>query len=130
MTGQTVADPTPVPAVETPPAPEPEAAAPAPAAEPETPAEPEEERRLVAIMVKPVDGVDAKGLYKKIKETVVSQPEYKLKWDDECKVEDGKIYVSFTIGLEADFDEEVMEVIEYMEDEVADQQVTYQAAME
>eukprot|EP00522_Entomoneis_paludosa_P013316 CAMPEP_0172456852 /NCGR_PEP_ID=MMETSP1065-20121228/18142_1 /TAXON_ID=265537 /ORGANISM="Amphiprora paludosa, Strain CCMP125" /LENGTH=764 /DNA_ID=CAMNT_0013210141 /DNA_START=63 /DNA_END=2357 /DNA_ORIENTATION=- len=109
------------------------ASAPAPVAapaEPEAPAELEEDRRIVAIMVKPVDGVDPQGLYKKIKETVVSQPEYKIKWDDECKVDGGKIYASFTIALEADFDEEVMEVIEYMEDEVADQQVTYQAAME
>eukprot|EP00527_Entomoneis_sp_CCMP2396_P009584 CAMPEP_0198136490 /NCGR_PEP_ID=MMETSP1443-20131203/137_1 /TAXON_ID=186043 /ORGANISM="Entomoneis sp., Strain CCMP2396" /LENGTH=102 /DNA_ID=CAMNT_0043797715 /DNA_START=60 /DNA_END=368 /DNA_ORIENTATION=- len=90
----------------------------------------EEERRMVSIMVKPCDGVDAEGLYAKIKETIVSQPEYKLKWDDACKIEDGKIYTSFTIATAADFDEEVMEVIEYMEGEVASQLVTYQVAME
>ena len=89
-----------------------------------------QERRIVAIMVKPVDGVDPEALYKEIKETIVSQPEYLLKWDEECKVDSGKIYASFTISLEADFDEEVMEYIECMEDKVADQQVTYQAAME
>ena len=74
--------------------------------------------------------MNPEALYKEIKTTVVSQPEYKIKWDDACKVDGGKIYASFTIALEADFDEEVMEVIEYMEDKVADQQVTYQAAME
>mmetsp|Transcript_85012 Transcript_85012/g.118114 ORF Transcript_85012/g.118114 Transcript_85012/m.118114 type:complete len:98 (-) Transcript_85012:129-422(-) len=90
----------------------------------------QEERRMVAIAVKPVAGVDPEGLYKKIKETITSQPEYKLKWDETCKVEDGKIYASFTIALEADFDEEVMEMIEMMEDEVANQEVTFQSAME
>lgn len=114
-----------------PPAPAPTPSpAPAPAPAEETPAELEEERRMVAIMVKPVDGVDPEGLYKKITETITSQPEYKIKWDDKCKVDNGKIYASFTIAVEADFHEEVMEPIEYMEDEVADQQVTYQAAME
>mmetsp|Transcript_39529 Transcript_39529/g.59801 ORF Transcript_39529/g.59801 Transcript_39529/m.59801 type:complete len:147 (+) Transcript_39529:23-463(+) len=90
----------------------------------------EQERRLVSIMVKPKAGVDAVALYDKIKSEVTSQEEYKIKWDDACKVENGKIYTSFTIALEADFDEEVMEVIECMEDEVEDQQITYQAAME
>mmetsp|Transcript_10480 Transcript_10480/g.28978 ORF Transcript_10480/g.28978 Transcript_10480/m.28978 type:complete len:196 (+) Transcript_10480:60-647(+) len=132
LTGQTVSEPTPVPAVATPPAPAPapkkeEAPAPAPAPAVE---ELDEERRMVAIMVKPVAGVDPEGLYKKITETIKSQPQYKLKWDEKCKVDGGKIYASFTIALEADFDEEVMEYIEYMEDEVADQQITYQAAME
>ena len=130
-TGKTVSAPTPVP-VEAPPtpvdAPVPAAPTPAPASEP-APAE-DEERRIVAIMVKPVSGVDPEALYKEIKTTVVSQPEYKIKWDDACKVDGGKIYASFTIALDADFHEEVMEVIEYMEDKVADQQVTYQAAME
>jgi len=91
---------------------------------------PQEERRMVAFAVKPCDGVDPEALYKKFKETITSQPEYKLKWDDACKVEDGKIYASFTIALEADFDEEVMDVIEMMEDEVASQEVTFQSAME
>mmetsp|Transcript_455 Transcript_455/g.559 ORF Transcript_455/g.559 Transcript_455/m.559 type:complete len:95 (-) Transcript_455:276-560(-) len=90
----------------------------------------EQERRLVSIMVKPKAGVDAVALYDKIKSEVTSQEEYKIKWDDACKVENGKIYTSFTIALEADFDEEVMEVIECMEDDVEDQQITYQAAME
>lgn len=81
-------------------------------------------------MVKPKAGVDAVALYDKIKSEVTSQEEYKIKWDDACKVENGKIYTSFTIALEADFDEEVMEVIECMEDDVEDQQITYQAAME
>eukprot|EP00527_Entomoneis_sp_CCMP2396_P004435 CAMPEP_0198145558 /NCGR_PEP_ID=MMETSP1443-20131203/24321_1 /TAXON_ID=186043 /ORGANISM="Entomoneis sp., Strain CCMP2396" /LENGTH=203 /DNA_ID=CAMNT_0043809245 /DNA_START=63 /DNA_END=674 /DNA_ORIENTATION=- len=141
LTGKSIAAPTPVPveAVAAPAAPAaaPVAApapAPVPAVKEEAPAvaaeADDQERRLVAIMVKPCAGVDPQGLYKKIKETVVSQPEYKIKWDETCKVEDGKIYASFTIGLEADFDEEVMEVIEYMEGEVADQQITYQAAME
>ena len=107
------------------PAPEP---APAPAAEEdEGEVEP---RRLVAIAVKPCAGVDPEGLYKKITETITSQPEYKLKWDDKCKVDGGKIYASFTIHLEADYDEEVMEMIEMMEDEVAGQEVTFMNAME
>lgn len=68
--------------------------------------------------------------HQKITETIVSQPEYKLKWDDKCKIEDGKIHTSFTIALAADFDEEVMEVLEMMEDEVAGQEITFQSAME
>jgi hypothetical protein len=91
---------------------------------------PKEERRMVAIIVKPVAGVDPQALYAKMKETITSQPEYKLKWDEKCKVEDGKIYTSFTIALEADFDEEVMEHIEMMEDEVESQEITFQSAME
>ena len=58
------------------------------------------------------------------------QPEYKLKWDDECKIEDGRIRVSFSISSEADFDEEVMEVLEMMEDEVARQEIIFQCVME
>ena len=85
---------------------------------------------MVAFTVTPKPGVDPVALYKKFKETITSQPEYKLKWDDECKVEDGKIYASFTIALEADFDEEVMEYIEMMEDEVASQEITFQTALE
>ena len=85
---------------------------------------------MVAIAVRPCDGVDPHALYKKMKETITSQPEYKLKWDESCKVEGGKIYASFTIAVEADFDEEVMEMIEMMEDEVAGQEVTFQSAME
>ena len=89
-----------------------------------------EPRRLVAIAVKPCPGVDPETLYKKITTEITSRPEYKLKWDDKCKVEGGKIYASFTIHLDADFDEEVMEMIEMMEDEVAGQEVTFMNAME
>ena len=49
---------------------------------------------------------------------------------DRYKIEDGKINCTFTIALEADFDEEVMEVIECMEDEVAGQGIIFQTAME
>lgn len=38
--------------------------------------------------------------------------------------------LSFQIATEADFDEEVMEVLEMMEGEVASQQVIYQAEIE
>ena len=69
-------------------------------------------------------------LYQKITETVTSQPDYKLKWDDKCKIEGGNIHASFTIALEADFDEEVMEVLEMMEGEVAGSEITFQSAME
>ena len=90
----------------------------------------EQERRMVAIVIKPCDGVDPQALYKKIVETITAEPDSKLKWDETCKVEDGKIYASFTIGLEADFDEEVMEMIEMMEGEVATSEVTFMSAME
>mmetsp|Transcript_856 Transcript_856/g.1062 ORF Transcript_856/g.1062 Transcript_856/m.1062 type:complete len:100 (+) Transcript_856:61-360(+) len=89
-----------------------------------------EERRMVAIAVRPCEGVDAVALYAKIKAEITSQPEYKLKWDDECKIEDGRISVSFSISSEADFDEEVMEVLEMMEDEVARQEIIFQCVME
>ena len=89
-----------------------------------------EERRMVAIAIRPCPGVDPLALYEKIKSEVVSQPEYKLKWDDECKVESGRIRTSFSIGLEADFDEEVMDVLEMMEGEVASQEIIFQSAME
>jgi hypothetical protein len=85
---------------------------------------------MVAISITPCAGVDPLALYEKIKSEITSQPEYKLKWDDECKVEDGKIRTSFSIGLEADFDEEVMEVLEMMEGEVANQSIVFQTAME
>lgn len=88
-----------------------------------------QERRMVAFAVKPCDGVDPETLYQKIKDTVTVEDSYNLKWDEKCKVENGKIYASFTIALEADFDE-VMEAIEYMEDEVASQEVTFMSAME
>mmetsp|Transcript_5762 Transcript_5762/g.8179 ORF Transcript_5762/g.8179 Transcript_5762/m.8179 type:complete len:97 (+) Transcript_5762:159-449(+) len=91
---------------------------------------PQEERRMVNITVKAASGVDPEGLFKKITTEIVSQPEYKLKWDDTHKVEGDTIHMSFTIGLEADFDEEVMEVIEMMEDEVANQQIIFQTALE
>ena len=70
------------------------------------------------------------ALHQKITETVTSQPDYKLKWDDKCKVEGGNVHASFTIALEADFDEEVMEVLEMMEGEVAGSEITFQSAME
>lgn len=89
-----------------------------------------EERRMVAIAIRPCPGIDAATLYAKIKAEILSQPEYKLKWDDECKIEGGRIRTSFTIALEADFDEEVMEMLEMMEDEVAGQEVIFQSAME
>jgi len=94
-----------------------------------------EERRIVAIGVKPCDGVDPLALYAKIKEATAPSGDEaasasNVKWDEECKVENGKIYASFTIDLAADFDEEVMEVIEMMEDEVASSEVTFQNAME
>ena len=92
--------------------------------------EEQQERRVVNITVKPCDGVDPETLYTKIKETITSQPEYKLKWEDKCTVTNGEIVTSFTIALEADFDEEVMDVLECMEGEVASQQVTFQTAME
>lgn len=85
---------------------------------------------MVNIFVKPCDGVDPEALYAKIKAEVTSQEEYNLKWDDTCKIQDGQIHTSFTIALEADFDEEVMEIIEMMESEVADQGVIFQTAME
>merc|ERR1719253_1457919 len=50
-----------------------------------------EERRLVAISIRPCSGVDAAALYAKIKNDIISQPEYKLKWDDECVIEGGMI---------------------------------------
>ena len=58
---------------------------------------------------------------------LIYQPEYKLVWDEECKIEDGRIRTSFSIGLEADFDEEVMEVLEMMEDEIASQEIITRA---
>lgn len=89
-----------------------------------------QDRRMVAIVVKPCAGVDPQTLYTKIKSEITSQPEYKLKWDDECKIENGKIYTTFTIALEADFDEEVMEMLECMEGEVESQEVTFMNAFE
>jgi len=85
---------------------------------------------MVAIAIRPCAGVDPAALYAKIKTEITSQPEYKLKWDDECKIEDGRIRTSFSIALGADFDEEVMDVLEMMEDEVASQEVIFQSAME
>jgi hypothetical protein len=92
---------------------------------------PQEDRRIVVIGIKPCAGVDPQELYEKIKETVTSQPEYKLKWDETCNVyPDGKIQATFTIHIDADFDEEVMDVLEMMEGEVAKTEITYQSAME
>ena len=95
-------------------------------------AAPEQERRMASIWVKPAAGVDAAALYPKIKEAVgaTSDPDYDLRWDDNVKVENGNLYVTFTIALAADFDDEVMYVIECMEDEVTDQGVVFQTAME
>eukprot|EP00579_Thalassiosira_antarctica_P001849 CAMPEP_0201871022 /NCGR_PEP_ID=MMETSP0902-20130614/4012_1 /ASSEMBLY_ACC=CAM_ASM_000551 /TAXON_ID=420261 /ORGANISM="Thalassiosira antarctica, Strain CCMP982" /LENGTH=100 /DNA_ID=CAMNT_0048396857 /DNA_START=40 /DNA_END=342 /DNA_ORIENTATION=+ len=90
-----------------------------------------QERRMANIWIKPVDGVDAEALFAKIKADIVtSDPEYNLQWDEKYKIENGKIYATFTIALDADFDEEVMEVIECMEDEVAGQGIVFQTAME
>lgn len=89
-----------------------------------------EERRMVAISITPCPNVDPAALYDKIKSEITSQPEYKLKWDDECKIENGLIRTSFSIGVDADFDEEVMEVLEMMEDEVANQAIIFQSVME
>ena len=87
-------------------------------------------RRLVNIWVKPKAGVDAAALFKKITETVVSQPEYKIKWDESVKYENDKIYAGFTIAEEADFFEEVMDQIEMMYDEVDGQDIVFQTVME
>ena len=74
-------------------------------------------RRGVSIWIKPKDGVDPVALHKKITETVLSKPEYNMKWDDKVKIESGKIYSSFVINEEADFFEEVMDPIEMLYDE-------------
>jgi len=100
------------------------------AVEAEEEEEEEPSRRMVAFVVTPCSGVDPQALYTKMKETIVSTPEYGLKWDEVCKIEDGKIYSSFNIAMEADFDEEVMEYIECMEDEVASHAVTFQTVLE
>jgi hypothetical protein len=88
-----------------------------------------EERRMVIIAVTPSAGVDPNELFARMKSTITSTPEYKLKWEDECQIEDGKVKTTFTIALEADFDEEVMDHIEMMEG-VAGQMIIYQTAME
>jgi len=93
-------------------------------------AENAQERRLVNISVKPCDGVEPETLYKKITETVKGEADSNVLWDEACKVDAGQIYASFTINVDADFDEEVMEWIEYMEDEVESCNVTFQAALE
>ena len=91
---------------------------------------------MVAISVTPCSGVDPITLYQKIKdETMQFASENgstsNLSWDKEAKIDGNKIYASFTINLEADFDEEVMEIIEMMEEEfVENSQVTFQSAME
>ena len=85
---------------------------------------------MVAIAIRPCDGVDPLALYAKIKSEITSSPEYKLVWDDDCKFEDGRLRTSFSIALDADFDEEVMEVLEMMEGEVASQEIIFQSAME
>jgi Glutathione S-transferase, C-terminal domain len=88
------------------------------------------DRRMVAMAIQPVAGVDPQALYTKIKTEIVSQPDYALKWDDACKIENGKIYASFTIAVEADYDEEVCDMIEMMEDQVAGQEVTFMNVFE
>ena len=87
-------------------------------------------RRLVNIYVKPKEGVDAKTLHEKIVKEVVSQPQYKMKWDPTVKIEGGKIYSSFTINEEADFFEEVMDPIECYWDEVEGHDIVFQTVME
>ena len=99
------------------------ASAPAPAAASES-------RRVVNILVKPKAGVECDALWKKMTAEIKSQPEYKLKWDENVKFESGKIYASFTINEEADFHEEVMDYIEMMEDEVDGQDIVFQTVME
>ena len=95
-------------------------------------AAPEQERRMASIWVKPKAGVDAAALFPKIKEAVgeTSDATFNLKWDENTEVKNGNLYITFTIALAADFDDEVMYVIECMEDEVADQGVVFQTAME
>jgi len=90
----------------------------------------QKDRRMVAFIITPCSGVAPQALYTKMKESITSTPEYELKWDEECKIENGKIYSSFTIAMEADFDEEVMEYIECMEDEVESHAVTFQTVLE
>merc|ERR1711957_317761 len=92
---------------------------------------PEQERRMASIWVKPVAGGNPAALLPKIKEAVgeTSDPDYNLRWDDNVKVENGNLYVTFTIALAADFDDEVMYLIECM-DEVTGQGVVFQTAME
>jgi len=92
----------------------------------------EQERRMASIWVRPATGVAPADLFAKIKEAVgaTSDAGNDLRWDEGIKVENGNLYVTFTIALAADFDEEVMEVIECMEDEVADQGVVFQTALE
>jgi hypothetical protein len=108
------------------------AAAEPPAATEGGAAEEEQERRMVSIWVKPVAGVDPAALFAKIKETMGDTPDagHDLWWDDNVKVENDNLCVTFSIALSTDFDEEVMEVIECMEEEVADQGVIFQTAME
>ena len=107
--------------------PPPPASAPAPEAEAEGSSE---SRRVVNILVKPKAGIDPPTLFKTIKDTVVSQPEYKLLWDENVKYEGGTIYASFTINEDADLHEEVMDYIEMMEDEVDGQDIVFQTVME
>lgn len=91
-----------------------------------------EERRVVVIGIQPCPGIDPHTLYEKIKAQIVSQPEYNLKWDDHCKLigTTNKIQATFTIALQADFDEEVMDVLEMMEDDIQSSEITFQSAME
>ena len=91
---------------------------------------PQESRRVVNIWVKPKAGIECEALWKKMTSDIKSQPDYKLKWDDNVKFEGGKIYASFTIAEEADFHEEVMDEIEMMEDDVDGQDIVFQTVME
>jgi hypothetical protein len=88
------------------------------------------QRRMVVIIITPVAGVDALTLYDKIKSEIKSTEEYGLEWQETCKVEENKIFTSFTIGELADFHEEVMDYLEMMEDEIAKTHITFQAVME
>lgn len=96
--------------------------------EEEKPQEPA--RRVVNIWVKPKAGIECDALWKKMTTDIKSQPDYKLKWDDNVKFEGGKVYASFTIAEEADFHEEVMDEIEMMEDDVDGQDIVFQTVME
>jgi hypothetical protein len=88
------------------------------------------QRRMANIWIQPKAGVDAEALFKKITTTVVSQPEYKIQWDESVKYENGRIYAAFTINEEADIYDEVMDQIEMMYDEVEGQDIIFQVVME
>lgn len=85
---------------------------------------------MVVIYINAKPGVDPQALYVKIKEEIKGEPESKLEWDEKCKVDGSRISTQFKIAVAADFDEEVMDIIEMMEDEVASSGITFQTALE